>query len=509
MVNFFRVLFLPVAILVMLLVNDGGALIAQDTTRIYLLNANTWKLERTGNLELQKLVGNVILRHDSTFLYCDSAYLNDDTKHVKAFGHVNIKVSDTLNIFGDTLYYNGTTRVARMLNNVRLVDNQTILTTDTLYYDRNTAIARYHTGGRIENGDNVLTSRHGYYYTDRKEFFFKDEVILRNPDYIMHSDTMKYHTVTEIAYFFGPSTVTGKDNYIYCEDGRYNTQVDISRISKNAVLWHKQQMLKGDSIYYEQQTGFGEAFRNVEAADTTQDIIIYGHYGRYVKQQGYTLMTDSAVALKLDGKDTLFLHADTLRSTFDTAQQTRQVMAYHKVKFFRHDLQGLCDSLIYRTADSALIMHYGPVLWAEKSQMTADSITLVIMNNKLDSMVLYNSAFMISKDDTLKFNQVKGRTMMGFFRNNDLYKINVFGNAETIYFVREEDRSLIGINKAISSDMLIFVEDNDIRSITYIGKPEATLYPEAELTPYDLVLRDFKWMENRKPLRKEDIFTWK
>jgi hypothetical protein len=148
------------------------------------------------------------------------------------------------------------------------------------------------------------------------------------------------------------------------------------------------------------------------------------------------------------------------------------------------------------------------VLWSEKNQLTSDSIKLTLLNSQIDSMVLYNSAFIISKDDTNKFNQVKGRDMVGFFKNNELYKIKVIGNSETVYFAREEDRSLIGISKVYSSDMLIFVEKNQIKSITYINEPKGVTSPEKDVSPYDLKLKGFKWIEGKRPLKRMDIFNW-
>ena len=481
---------------------------AQDSTKIILEYADSWEYDKALGENTQRIIGNVRLRHDSTLMFCDSAHYDDYTNFVKAYGHVHIQVSDTLNIFGDTLFYNGNTKIARMMSHVKLIDNETILTTDTLLYDRVTRIAQYHTGATITNEKNRLTSIHGYYYTDQKLFYFHQKVVVTNPDNVMRSDTLRYNTVSRIAYFFGPSTITGKDDFIYCENGWHNTKLDISRFSKHAYVTHKDQTLFGDSLYYDQKNGFGEAFRNVHLVDTVQDVVVTGEYGRYVKKKGYSFVTQHAMAIYIDNKDSLFMHADTLKATFDTSQTMKEIRAYYKAKFYRKDLQGMSDSMVYVAKDSILWLYKSPVLWTEKNQLTSDSISISIHNNEADSLVLYNAAFIISKDDTNYFNQIKGKLMIGYFHHNDLRKIKVFGNAETIYFVREEDKSLIGVNKAISSDMLIFLRDNDMRTITYIGKPDATMYPLKDLTPYDLRLRDFNWNEDRRPMKKEDIFIW-
>ncbi|MCX6243600.1 MAG: organic solvent tolerance protein OstA [Bacteroidetes bacterium] len=481
---------------------------SQETTKILLQNADSLVHSQVVRPEFQRLKGNVVLSHDSTTLYCDSAFLNDSKNFVLAYGNVHIQVSDTLNLFGDSLNYDGNTRIAKVWSNVKLIDNETTLTTDTLSFDRTTEIASYEYWGKIVNGKNILVSKHGYYHTQTKEFFFREKVILINPEYTMHSDTMLYNTVTEVAYFFGPSNIKGKEDSIYCENGWYNTRTDIARFRKNGWIYHQEQILTGDSLYYERESGFGQAFKHAFLYDTVQKTTLSGNYGELQRKKGYAFMTDSSMVQMVDKKDTLFLHSDTVWATFDTSQNIKAIRAYYKVKFFRRDLQGKCDSMAYHGSDSTMVLYHDPVLWSEANQLTADSIKLTMLNSQIDSMVLYNTAFIISKDDTNKFNQVKGRDMVGFFRNNDLYKIKVLGNSETVYFAREEDRTLIGITRVYSSDMLIFVENKQIVTITYIDEPKAVTYPEKEVSPYDLKLKGFKWVEDKRPRTRYDIFKW-
>jgi hypothetical protein len=168
----------------------------------------------------------------------------------------------------------------------------------------------------------------------------------------------------------------------------------------------------------------------------------------------------------------------------------------------------MCDSLTYYGQDSSMTMYRQPVIWSDSNQLSADSINLTMSNGQADSLKLYSSAFIISKDDTGSYNQIKGRNILAKFRNNDLYKINVIGNAQTIYYAREEDKSLIGINVAVSSEMLVFLENNQLKSITYINNPEAHLLPEKSVPPNERKLKNFKWEEKRRPMKKSDIFIW-
>lgn len=485
--------------------------LAQKPMKVRLIKADDLRYDKSLGEKVQRLIGNVILKHDSTLLFCDSAYLNEETNSFDGFGNVHIKASDTLNIYSSLLNYNGNTRVAELHHEVRLVDSKATLTTDHLWYDRESGIAYYTTGGKIVDSSNVLTSIKGYYYTETKEAYFRDSVELVNKRYVMITDTMMYHTEKEISYFYGPTTITSEENVIYCENGWYDTQNDKSRFTQNAYLITKEQKLSGDSLYYDRLLDYGEAFNNVSLVDTVQDMIIYGHYGEFQRSAGHAFVTDSAVAVLADKTDSLFLHSDTLFIQFDSEQKVEFMFGYYHTKFFRKDLQGMCDSLVYNFGDSTIFLYNSPVLWSDINQLTADSVRIALANNNIDTLALIGSSFIISMDDTISrssYNQIKGKVMTGYFNENQLVKIKVNGNSETLYYIREEDGSLIGINIAYASDMMISLMDSEVQSISYINMPDAHLYPDHEVEKEDRLLKGFKWIDDKRPIKKEDIFIW-
>lgn len=457
--------------------------------------------------DIVRLTGNPVFEHDGAYLYCDSAWLNEVTNNVDCFGRVRIKSSDTLNLYGKFLHYDGNTRIATIRDNVRLVDKQTTLSTDYMVYDRNTGVANYTSGGKMVNGDNVLTSRRCYYFTNKKEIYFRDDVVMTNPEYKINCDTLKYNTVSRISYFLGPTIIKGKDNYIYCEDGEYDREKSKSRFSINALLVDNNRRLTGDSLYYDDKLKYGKAIKNVIMTDTVEDITVKGNFAEYYKTSGYTYITGKAVAELSDKKDTLFIHADTLRATFDTASnETRELFAYTKCKFFRNDLQGACDSLYYNFADSIIYMYRLPILWSDRNQMTADTIKILTGKNTIKQMYLNSLAFIVSRDSTLSYNQIKGRNMVAYFTDNELKYIDVLGNAETVYYVREDDKSLMGVNAAQGSRMRLYITDSKIDRIMYLDKPKGSLLPEQNLLPEQKQLKGFLWREVERPLRSEDIF---
>ena len=369
-----------------------NALFAQKKTKIQLERADNLIGNKTAGTDLNIFVGNVIFKHEGTFLYCDSAVFNNKANNLDAFGKVHALVNDTLSLYGDVLNYDGNTRIAIVTGVVKLVDNRSTLTTDRLVYDRNTQIAFYTTGGTIVNKDNTLVSRRGYYHTSINELFFKDSVVLVNPEYVVNSDTLQYNTATEIVKISGPTTIKGDDEFLYAEDGWYDTKSDKSELIKNPSLTYKEQFLSGDKIYYDKETGVGKALGNVFMKDTVQNIILKSEYADYRRKDGYAYSTDSALAILIDKTDSLFMHADTLRMIFDSLENPTHLKSYYRTKFFKTDLQGKCDSLVYSFNDSTITMIGRPALWTQANQLTANQITIYSSGQKIDSLFLDNAS---------------------------------------------------------------------------------------------------------------------
>lgn len=482
---------------------------SQNKTLIYIERANSLEYDVEIGEDVNRFIGNVVFRHDNTFLYCDSAYLYSNINSVDAFSNVQIKASDTSNIYGDVLKYDGNTSIARMTGNVKMIDNQITLTTEDLTYDVKNKTASYPNYGVIVDLNNNLTSKKGYYYSDKKEFYFYDDVVLVNPNYTVYSDTLMYNTLTEIAYFFGPTTIVSEENNIYCERGYYNTAIDQASFSKNAKLRNKNQILKADSIFYDRIKGIGLGYNNVNIFDSSQNIIIQGNFAEYYEKQGNSRVSDSALLSLFNDGDTLFLHADTLIMYFDdSTKQGKLMKAFYKAKFFREDFQGMSDSLIYNFQDSTIVLYKNPVLWNAENQLTANEITIWFKGNKADSLLMNQSAFIISEDDIDKYNQVKGKIMRGYFKEGELDYVFVEQNAETVYYVRDDSSYLVGVNVASSLNMIIYLKDRTAKRITFIKNVAGKMYPEKELPDEDKKLKNFLWLEDRRPLFKEDIFVW-
>lgn len=488
---------------------------------IKLIHAEQLLFEEDVNSQVQRLIGNVRFEHKGALLFCDSAWLYESSNNLDAYGRVHIKQGDTLDLYADTLYYDGNSQMAKLRGNIRMRDESISLTTNYLDYNLSTDIGQYYENGRIilKENQNVLTSKNGYYYADTKELFFKDSVVLRHPRYTMTTDTMVYDTKTEVTYFHGPTLIVSDSNTIYCENGWYDTKNERSQFEENAYIVTKEQKLFGDSLFYDRNSGYGEVFGNISMIDTVQSVVLNGDYAIYRESEEESLITGRAVMTQIYNSDSLFLHADTLQSLPDSAGK-RQILAYHKVKFFRTDLQGKCDSLVYSEADSTFKLFDAPVLWSEENQLTGLYVEIKSFEGKIDKLTLYDEAFIISEQDTTSYNQIKGKKMTGYFTDNGLRKILVEGNGQTMYYAVEEEKldtlgnvseNKIGLNEAICSDILIFIDtaNNNIQKISFLNTPTATLYPMNQLPQKNLLLEGFKWRIEHRPLKREDIFVWK
>ncbi len=483
----------------------------QKKRRVDIENAELYTYDEKIVANAQRLIGDVRFRHNEALMMCDSAYSYNDSNRFDAFGNVHIIQGDTLHLYGNRMFYNGDLRLARFVGNVKLVDKSITLTTEELQFDLATNIGYYDRHGKIVDTANVLTSKIGRYYSNDNMFFFKDSVVLTNKDFILHSDTLKYNSQTERAFIVGPTTIVGTndDGTLYSEEGWYDTKANIAELYKGSKIINKDQTLEGDTLFYNRNTGDGKARHRVMLSDTTNKVQVTGRYGIYNEKSKIAFVTDSALFVQFAKKDTLYMHADTLKTIPDLSvpqdSNKRFFMAYYHVRFFKPDLQGQCDSLSYQMKDSTIRMYKDPLLWDESNQMSAEKIEYISKEIDPDYAKLENNAFIVSKEDSIKFNQISGKTILGQIIENKLKTIDVNGNAQTLYYLKEQEK-YSGMNRLESSKIKIHLIENKIDSITFFPKPEGKTIPMKELTSTDAELKGFLWRESEKPIDRFDLY---
>ena len=358
---------------------------------------------------------------------------------------------------------------------------------------------------------NVLTSIIGRYYSNDNMLFFKDSVVLVNKDFILHADTLKYNSQTERAFIVGPTTIKGtkKDGVLYSENGWYDTRKNLAELYKKSKITTKAQILEGDTLFYDRATGNGRGRHRVTLTDTTNKVVIKGKFGIYNETTKMAFVTDSAMFIQYGKKDTMYMHADTLRTKPDTSDVKHKdgkfFMAYRNVRFHKPDLQGKCDSLGYRMADSTMLMFYDPLVWSGKNQMSAEKIQFVSKTPDPSLAHLETNAFIVMSEDSIRFNQISGKVIVGQIFNNKLRVADVNGNAQTLYYLKDKDK-YSGMNRLLSSKIKLHLTDNHIDSIRFYPKPEGKTIPIKELTEEDKQLDGFVWREKERPLNAKDLY---
>ena len=396
--------------------------------------------------------------------------------------------------------------------NVRMENRNTTLLTDSLNYDRVYNLGYFFDGGTLMDVQNVLTSEWGEYNPGTKQSVFNYNVKLVNPQFTLTSDTLEYNTASKVANIVGPSDILSDNNHIYSERGTYNTMTGKAYLLDRSVLTNEGKQLTGDSLFYDRNEGLGEAFRNMVLTDTINKNMMTGEYGFYNEKRGYAFATDKAVAIDYSQGDSLFLHGDTLlMETFhlDTDSMFREMRAFHKVRFYRTDVQGVADSLVFSSKDSCLTMYRDPILWNESQQLVGEKICIYMNDSTIDWAHIINQALSVEQLDTTKYNQVTGKEMKAYFRDRQMYKTEVIGSVRVVYYPMDSDSTLIGMNVSETSKLDIYLENQKLEKMVMSPKSNGTLYPITQIPSGTDKLQNFVWFDYIRPLNKEDIFNWR
>ena len=459
--------------------------------------------------------------HEGINLWCDQAVYYEKEDFIEAYSNVVMMQGDTITLNAKYAEYSGKTQLAFASGNVILTEPKSVLTTDTLHFDRIKQQAFYQSKGKVvRDSSGTITSQIGRYYMNSKKYQFVKNVVLVNPEYTLNTEHLDFYTETGHAYLFGPSTIVGENNTIYAERGFYNTNNDTGYFVKNSKINYENRVFEGDSMYFDRKINFASATNNILVTDTINNSIARGHYAEIWRAQDSVFITKRALAITVQEKDSIYMHSDTLMVT--GKPEHRITRAYYNAKIFKSDLSGKADSIHadhksgltqlinlarFSTTD-AFTVRRRPILWNLGNQMTGDTIHLISnpKTEQLDSLVVFDNAFLISQDTLGKgFNQIKGLRLVGLFRDNDLYNVDIIKNAEVINYSRDDNQELIGINKSKSGKINLKIEE-DYKIITLIDQVDGDIWPESKLPENARKLRGFDWREEERPKSVDDLF---
>jgi lipopolysaccharide export system protein LptA len=506
-----------------------------DTSRvIQIIKARSMRQITTDSSTiLQTLAGGAVVMQGNTLLSGDSIVLDPKTGIAEVFGNVDINDGDTLHTYAQYLRYVGNERMAYLKNNVRLTDSKGTLYTDELEYNIQTGIATYKNGGRVVNGSTVLTSTDATYYSDTKDVYFKKDVHLVDPKYDIRADSLLYNTQLQTATFISPTHIVSKDGSIIdTKSGTYNLNTGEAIFYDRTAYRDSTHSIVGNSIAYDEKSGIVQVEGNGKLVDSANKVIVIGDQILLNKKNETFLATRKPVMIFYRDNDSTYVAADTLFSgkkkydstsrtvttVTDTLNNSRQVntatadsiryfLGFHHVRIYNDSLQAVSDSLYYSTEDSVFRLYYDPVCWSNNSQVSGDTMYMYTRNQKADRLSVFYNSFVINRTREGLFNQMAGRTLNAYFTDGNIDYIRVKGSpAESIFYPQDDDSAYIGMNRSNGDVIDIYFVKKELNKVKFVNNVNGTLYP-IEQIPTDLkFLNNFKWMDNKRPKSKLELF---
>ena len=487
-----------------------------QTNKVFLENADLLKANEAVSRDYQVLKGNVRFRRGDMYMFCDSAYFYAETSSLDAFGHVRMTQGDTLWVYSDVLHYYGEQGVAELRSNVRLENRSTTLLTDALDYEINSNVGYYFDGGTIvDNRNNTeLKSQFGRYELDTKQAEFSRNVHLVNDQYEMFTEMLEYNTQSHVAHITSETLIVSDSNTINTTNGWYNTSADDATLYERSLITAKDgKTLLGDTVYYNRKRNYGEARGNVVITDPSNKVILDGDRGYHDDNAHYSYVTGRARAREFSQKDTIYLHADTLCTLINYVandsvnDSVRVLRAFNQVRFFRSDVQGICDSLQLSEADTIINMYRHAVLWILERQIFGDEINIHLNDSAADWATLPTGGFMAEHLGEIYYDQLSGKKMKAWFENKELRQLDVDGNVQVIMFPEEKDSTYNKMVNAESSHMRLNLKaKQEVDRITLWPEVSGKVTPLYLAKKADMYLPQFKWYDVLRPQSPEDIF---
>jgi lipopolysaccharide export system protein LptA len=494
--------------------------------------------------------GNVhIVRGDTLNMYADFINYNGNSKLAKARRNVKL-IDNKMTLTTDSLDYSMLNDLASYMYSGTVQDSTNVLTSVVGLYYVNEKKAYFKTNVDGVTEDYKIKSDTLVYFTTTKKVMIEGPTHIFNEKDTLYAESGMYDSMKGYATLTKNPLIWNAKQKVKADSIYYNKHNGKGRAMGHANLedFENRIIVRGNMVQYNDLTKIASStdsavliqyseqdslYLHADILETMPDTIkakktgtdkIKASSKKLSENLAKTDTTASSPALKTPELETLLadtLATDSLKNQLvtpeivatdsipaDTAKNARLVLAYHRVRFYRKDFQGKCDSLAYWSKDSTIQLYKDPVIWSDNNQITADYIEMINRTKDPDEIIMKNDAFIIAmEDDSLRFNQIKGKNMTGFVRNNQLYKIDVNGNGQSNYYARDKT-GIIGLNKAESSNITIYMNKGKVKKIAFIKSPDGELKPLGELEDADKLLPGFKWQAEIRPKNKEDIFNY-
>lgn len=479
---------------------------------VHLLHTDITRFDEAIDPEAWILVGNVSFRRDSMYMFCDSAHYYQKRNSFLAFGNVRMEQGDTLFLYGDYLDFDGVTNVARVRNNVRLIDKDIVLETDSLDYDRNRNLGYFFEYGVLYDSTGVLRSYYGDYNVDTRTAVFLDDVTLENSKFLLLSDTLYYNTDSKVATIVGPTNMYTGSTEVYTDRGTFNTATRHATLVERPVLYNDNRNVTADSIFYDTAKGYSEVFGNIVYTDTINRNMLTGEYAFLDEVRDSVYVTGRAMAVDFSQRDSLFVHSDTiwaLTYNLDTDSLYRKVKAYNKVRAWGRNMQAVCDSLVFDSRDTCMTMYKDPILWNGDLQLLGEEVKVYMNDSTINWVNIINQALYVEELDSSIYNQIKGKEMEFYFTDGELREMHVIGSVEVVFYPLDSDSTYIGMNTTTSGRIIAYMKDRKVERVVVPKDSKGVFYPMSQRPEEKRFLDSFAWFDYVRPLSKWDIFNWR
>ncbi len=468
--------------------------------------------------------GNVQFDHQGSVVTSDFVIWYEKENFVKAVGNVKLRNADGSVITAQEMEYDGNTQRGIARKDVVLTDPKQTIRTETLYYDRISNKAYFNTGGTITDGQGIMYAKSATYNIATKLIDFTGNVKIENNQYIVDGTNIVQNQNTNVATFNGPTTIINRDNpsnSVYTESGTYNQNTKEVWLNKNSTIYYNNKTLVGDKMYYNQITGFGTATGNVTLNDPQERRYIKGGYGEIYEKIDSAMVTEKAYAVKILENDSIYFSANRILAyqKMDSTNIKKSFLrAYRQARFFKSNIQSRSDSLSFNETDGVLHLMGSPIAWSGAKQVSGDKIEAYFdtENEYIDSLKVIGNAFAISKADSLnlkdEFNQVKGKLMTVYYKENQVNLANVIGNAQAVTYADDENektRETERIGVALSTCGIIeaLFEERRVQIISCNIGALTDIYPMSKISKEMRFLQGFNWNTKDRLLKWQDIFV--
>jgi lipopolysaccharide export system protein LptA len=446
--------------------------------------------------------------------------------------------------------FEGYTGIFTFINDVAMKNDSIVLVCDTMLYDTHNDITTFKSNTKTWHGNNIITSDFGMYKPNEDEISFSSNVYMQSEEQEIWADSVWFDNNTKNAVLFCNIQMidSAQQTIIFGDKVQISDNYQTVVVSENpATLYYsipQEPDLLSDTTYLIADT-ICTLMENMKiVTDTiwqkdtalqkniTADSLTVTSIIDTVKHDSteHNITSDTAMnesigknKPKLDirkNKPNELDIANNEKSAQDSLVQilitrdtvVRSMFAFHNVKIYKSDFQALCDSLVYHSSDSATYMYHLPILWNDNTQITSGVATFYSKNRQIDYAEFSSPPMVVMREDSAHFSQLKGKSMKAFFKNSKMDRINVSGNGQSIYYIRENPEkpiSAVEISECanIVIDMILINGKNKINRVTYLMKPVSNTYPVNKIPEDSKELKGFVLHDDIRPKSKHELFN--